>query len=250
LLARNQELTRDQLEERTKAMTAMTRLPPGIHFLSPTIPVFVFEAAESGPTAIVQAGIHGNEVAGVHALSELLEGGAQPERGRLLLIPVMNPAAYRARQRAAPGGLDMNRCFPGDANAPEVEKRLARQFMDLVESERPALVATLHESMKRHHPAIPQSFGQTIVYGVQPMPPVLDQVIERLNRELVSPYELWATHYYPVATSSTEVIVDKVGCLGVCVETWEAFEERRRIDMQRSAVHALLDAVGVGLRVA
>lgn len=223
-----------------------SRLSPGVHHLTPTIPVFVFEASDPGPTAVVQAGIHGNEVAGVHALQEMLEEGIAPRRGRLLVIPVMNPAAYRARKRARPGGLDMNRCFPGDANG-EVEQRLARRFMDLVLAERPALVATLHESMKRHHPEIPQSFGQTIVYGVKPMPDALNGVIERLNETLESPYERWAPHYYPVATSSTEVIVEATGCLGVCVETWEAFEEPRRIAMQRLAVAALLDAVGVGL---
>jgi hypothetical protein len=79
------------------------------------------------------------------------------------------------------------------------------------------------------------------------MPSVLAGVIDRLNEHLESPYERWAPHYYPVATSSTEVIVDAVGCIGVCVETWEAFEEPRRIEMQRLAVTALLDAVGVGL---
>lgn len=220
-------------------------LPPGVHFLSPTIPVHVFEAKRSGPTAIIQAGIHGNEVAGVHALQELLEEGLRPDRGRLLLIPVMNPPAYRARQRMRPGGLDLNRCFPGGHDAKEPERRLARQFMDLVESERPRLVATLHESLKRYHPEIPQSFGQTIVYGVKPMPAELAPVIAELNLHLEHPYEKWDAHYYPVATSSTEVIVDKVKCFGVCVETWEVFEERRRIDMQRLAVTTLLKAVGV-----
>ena len=44
----------------------------------------------------------------------------RPTRGRLLVCPIMNPRAYRARQRAAPGGLDLNRCFPGDADAPEI----------------------------------------------------------------------------------------------------------------------------------
>jgi hypothetical protein len=41
------------------------------------------------------------------------------------------------------------------------------------------------------------------------------------------------------------VIVDKVGCIGICVETWEVFEERRRIDMQRQVVTYLLEDVGV-----
>jgi uncharacterized protein len=220
-------------------------LPAGVSFISPTIPVYVFDAPEPGPTALIQGGIHGNEVAGTHALQELLEEGVRPTRGRLIVIPVMNPAAYRARQRLAPGGLDLNRCFPGDADAPEVEKRLAARFMALVEDERPALMATLHESLKRFHPQVPQSFGQTLVYGVNPMPSIITRAVERMNESLQHPYELWAPHYYPVATSSTEVIVDKTGCIGICVETWEVFEERRRIDMQRQVVTILLEELGV-----
>lgn len=223
---------------------APPKFSAGVHFLAPTIPVYVMEADQQGPTAIVQAGIHGNEVAGVHALQEMLEEGFRPDRGRLLVIPVMNPPAYRARLRARPGGLDMNRCFPGNADG-QAEERLARKFMDLMEVEQPVLVATLHESLKRFHPEIPQSFGQTIVYGVNPRPTIVDTVIAQLNERLESPYERWAAHYYPVPTSSTEVIVDKVGCIGVCVETWEVFEERRRIDMQRVAIVELLKAVSV-----
>jgi predicted deacylase len=210
----------------------------------------VFDAAEPGPTALVQAGIHGNEVAGSHALFELLEEGFRPDRGRLILVPVMNPAAYRARKRLVPGGLDLNRCFPGDATSEQLENRLAHQFMTLVETERPVLVATLHESLKRYHPGVPQSFGQTIVYGVNPMPAIIPEVLERMNQTLQSPYEVWAPHYYPVSTSSTEVIVDRTGCIGVCVETWEVFEEARRIQMQRQLVRYLLEAVSVCTRTA
>ncbi len=220
-------------------------LHPGIHFITPTVPVHVMEAAEPGPTALIQAGIHGDEVAGVHALEELLEAGVRPTRGRLIVIPTMNRAAYRARQRAAPGGLDLNRCFPGDANAPELERRLARRFMDLVEDERPALMATLHESHKRYDPAVNPSFGQTLVYGVDPMPPILGRAIDRLNARKRGDEETWAPQHYPVATSSTEVIVDAIGCVGICVETWMGFDERRRIEMQTDVVRVLLDEIGV-----
>ena len=50
---------------------------------------------------------------------------------------------------------------------------------------------------------------------------------------------------YPVATSSTEIIVDTVGCIGLCIETWMGFPERRRIDMQKEVVELLLADVGV-----
>jgi hypothetical protein len=219
-------------------------LAAGPHFLSPTIVVHVFDSGLPGPTALIQAGIHGDEIAGVHALQELLEAGIRPTRGRLLVCPVMNPAAYRARQRAAPGGLDLNRCFPGDAGAPEPERRLARAFMDLVLDEHPALVATLHESHKRYDPAVTPSFGQTLVYGVDPVPPIIPRTIDRLNAR-AEPAERWAAQYYPVATSSTEVIVHATGCTGICIETWMGFPEARRIEMQREVVELLLQDLGV-----
>jgi hypothetical protein len=221
-------------------------LPPGVHWFSPTLPLHVFEAERSGPTALVQAGIHGDEIAGVHALAELLEEDAlRPTRGRIIVVPVMNPPAYRARERKAPGGLDLNRCFPGDATAPEREPRLARRFMDLVLDERPALVTTLHESTKRYDPKVVPSFGQTIVYGVEPRPPIIDRVIARLNERFTGEGERFDPQYYPVATSSTEVIVDAIGCVGLCIETWMGFAEARRIEMQRAVVEYLLDDIGV-----
>lgn len=221
-------------------------LSAGIHHFSPTLSLHVFEAPEPGPTAIVQAGIHGDEIAGVHALCEMLELDAlRPTHGRLVVVPVMNPPAYRARQRMAPGGLDLNRCFPGDTDAPERERRLARRFMDLVLDEKPALVATLHESQKRYDPAVVPSFGQTLVYGVDPCPAEFQRVVDRLNERFTTEAERFATQYYPVATSSTEVIVDATACLGVCVETWMGFEEAHRIAMQKATVELLLDEVGV-----
>jgi hypothetical protein len=220
-------------------------LPPGVTFLTPTLPVHVFDARDEGPTAIIEAGIHGDEIAGVHALLEMLEEGVEPARGRLIIIPAMNPPAYRARQRSRPGGLDLNRCFPGDADAEEPEKRLARRYMDLMLDEQPALVATLHESHKRYHPEVPPSFGQTIVYGVEPMPAVVQRVVDAMNEELEHPYERWAPHHFPVPTSSTEVIVEALGCVGLCIETWMGFDERRRIDMQRRVVELLLRDAGI-----
>ena len=118
-------------------------------------------------------------------------------------------------------------------------------FMDLVRDESPALVATLHESHKRYDPNVHPSFGQTLVYGVTPMPALVGDVVARLNAELPNEAERWATHFFPVATSSTEVIVDAFGCIGVCVETWMGFDETRRVRMQRRVVELMLDTLGI-----
>ncbi|MCA9518389.1 MAG: hypothetical protein KC635_25820, partial [Myxococcales bacterium] len=108
-----------------------------------------------------------------------------------------------------------------------------------------ALVVTLHESWKRFHPDVPVSFGQTVVYGVEPRPPVVDRVVAAMNEELATPYEVWAPHHFPVATSSTEVIVDAIGCVGLCIETWMGFDEARRVAMHKRVVGLLARDIGV-----
>ncbi len=229
-------------------MDTSARLAPGRHFLTPTVTAHVLEGTRPGPTVLLQAGIHGDEIAGVHALEELLEEGFVPASGRLLIVPVMNPAAYRARSRTAPGGLDLNRVFPGDAGATEPERRLAARFTALVQAEAPSLMMTLHESWKRFHPEIPVSFGQTVVYGVEPRPPIVDRLVAEMNTALENGYERWAPHYYPVVTSSTEVLVEMMGperMVGLCVETWMGFELPRRVAMQKAVVMAALRHVGM-----
>jgi len=220
-------------------------LPVGIWHILPTLPVIVQQSDTPGPTAIIQGGIHGNEVAGVHAIEELLEESITPSRGRVLWIPRMNPAACRALSRMAPGGLDLNRRFPGDRNSAHLEDRIAHALFQLVLVEKPALVATLHESDKRYHPDVHPSFGQTLVYGVQPCPPLFQRVVTRLNKRLHDEQERWATHHFPVATSSTEQIVEATGCLGTCVETWITLSLRRRVDMHKDVIRLLLDELNI-----
>jgi hypothetical protein len=74
-------------------------------------------------------------------------------------------------------------------------------------------------------------------------------VVDELNAALPREDERWATQHYPVATSSTEILVDAlqrdgVDVVGVCVETWMGFDEARRIAMQKDVVRRLLAGIG------
>jgi hypothetical protein len=71
-----------------------------------------------------------------------------------------------------------------------------------------------------------------------------------MNTSLESPYETWAPHFYPVPTSSTEVIVDALTSLGtdttgLCIETWMGFTLERRVAMQKRVVELMLADLGL-----
>ncbi|MDB2325209.1 succinylglutamate desuccinylase/aspartoacylase family protein [Alphaproteobacteria bacterium] len=71
---------------------------------------------EAGPTALLIAGVHGDEFEGPVALSQLIaEIEADQIVGRLIILPAFNCPAVLASERISPlDGRNMNRAFPGD----------------------------------------------------------------------------------------------------------------------------------------
>jgi predicted deacylase len=68
-----------------------------------------------GRTALVTAGNHGDEYPGQVAVLRLMpELTPDQVRGRVILVPALNPPAARAGTRLSPlDGKKFNRCFPG-----------------------------------------------------------------------------------------------------------------------------------------
>jgi predicted deacylase len=100
------------------------------------IPVNVVAGNGVSPCFVVVAGIHGDEMEGVLALTELWEE-LKPDqlKGRLVIVPVANPPAFAARQRVSPlDGLDLNRIFPGNPSGLPSEQLAHRLFTQVVSS--------------------------------------------------------------------------------------------------------------------
>jgi predicted deacylase len=71
----------------------------------------------TGPTAILQAGNHGDEYEGPITLGEMIRDlDPASINGRLIFLPAINTPAVLAGRRTSPvDGLNLNRTFPGDA---------------------------------------------------------------------------------------------------------------------------------------
>lgn len=89
-----------------------------------TVPLHVGTVGSQGPTALVTAGVHGDEGPwGAWAIRRFLDRVPLAAlRGRLRLVPVANPLAMEHDARCAPlDNLDLNRTFPGHGNGSHTE---------------------------------------------------------------------------------------------------------------------------------
>ncbi|MBL8214986.1 MAG: succinylglutamate desuccinylase/aspartoacylase family protein [Bryobacterales bacterium] len=90
--------------------------------------------AGTGPTVLLTAGVHGDEYEGPAALIECIDHlRYTPVTGRVIVIPVANPMAWRGASRLSPeDGLNLARVFPGKAHGTPTE-HLASQIWTLAE---------------------------------------------------------------------------------------------------------------------
>lgn len=92
----------------------------------------------------VVGGIHGDEPSGVRAIRRAIE--AEPDLERAVQFVVANPPASVAHRRYI--DVDMNRIFPGDADAEARERRLAAQLSEAVEGNTVLSIHSTHSSVK------------------------------------------------------------------------------------------------------
>ena len=93
------------------------------------VPVIVSHAKKAGPTLLLLAGVHGDEINGVEAIRRIIrENHHKPDKGTVICIPVFNIFGFLNLSREFPDGRDLNRMFPGSKNG-SLASRFAYIFM-------------------------------------------------------------------------------------------------------------------------
>ncbi len=78
------------------------------------VPVVIERSKKPGPTVLITAGIHGDEVNGVEIVRQIISKGInKPKRGTIICVPVINVFGFIQMGREFPDGRDLNRVFPG-----------------------------------------------------------------------------------------------------------------------------------------
>jgi predicted deacylase len=109
------------------------------------LPVVQLRAPEPGPTVVVTANVHGDEVTGVAAVHRLDDRlTATLLRGTVVLYPSLNPRGLQQQQRVQPDdGVDLNRVFPGDLEGHGATRLAGALWADLA-SRHPDALVDLH----------------------------------------------------------------------------------------------------------
>lgn len=89
---------------------------------------------QDGPHLLITAGVHGDECEPMEAVRQLFRQlSAEPLRGRVTLVPIVNEPAFRLRQRTAEDGLDLARTCPGRHDG-SITERIAAALSRLIRS--------------------------------------------------------------------------------------------------------------------
>ena len=166
-------------------------------------------AGGEGPTLLLTGALHGDEYEGPIALTRLArELAPSTLRGRVIIVPVVNTSAMAARSRCSPlDNLDLNRCFPGEADG-SPSRRLAHAISQALLPEAD-IVIDCH------------SGGTAMTYiPCAMMHPLAEPAIRRRTLDLISAMQLPAA----VVIDETDkpgmfdTLVESQGKLFVCCE--------------------------------
>lgn len=93
--------------------------------------VRVIHGRRPGPTLVITAAIHGDELLGVEIARRLAMRKYPGLAGTLVIVPVVNLHGFIANQRYLPDRRDLNRCFPGREQG-SLASRMAHLLMSEV----------------------------------------------------------------------------------------------------------------------
>lgn len=211
---------------------------------SETVEYFV-NGSQSDKTIIINAGIHGDEIASQLAALRLKQ--AEVTGGRLVIIPRANPKAIAAGKRNYPNGQFLNRSFPGKIGGSTAENRAAEIF-NLLKKFSPDLLLDLHES--ENFNSFNKNFvGQSIIaYPDDQSIWQAAEVVELMNEKIDKNIEKFVLITPPKTGSLVEAVGKDLNIPAFTLETSEKLDLKKRVDYQIKLITLLLKINGVELR--
>ena len=98
----------------------------------------IYRSKKPGPTTLILAGIHGDEINGIEIVRHLLHSKKLKKihRGSVIVIPLVNIYGFINFNRYVPDGKDVNRSFPGTQKgslASRIARTLTKNILPIVD---------------------------------------------------------------------------------------------------------------------
>ena len=211
-------------------------------------PYYIFRTEKEYPKILIDAGIHGDEVAGIYACDTVMKYINVLE-GTVGFIPRVNLAAYQQNVRGV--NVDLNQVFPGDPNGTIYEEKLAYDFMSFVDEFRPDYVINLHEAWTKFNEKLynkqkNKSFGQTFITNSETYSDFLNRNLIRVNLQIENPEYKFRIQYFPYkANHSMDNIIEKLKIPSYTVETLRILPLEERINYQIYCILSFIEDAGI-----
>ncbi len=211
-------------------------------------PYYILRTEKEYPKILIDAGIHGDEVAGIYAIDTVMKY-INVREGTVAFIPKVNIQAYRNNTRGM--GEDLNQVFPGNKDGKIYEERLAYEFMKFVEEFRPDVVINLHEAWTKfdenwYNKKKDKSFGQTLITNSEDPPRFLKNALNRINYNITNEEYKFRIQYFPFKPNhSMDNIIDKLKIPSYTVETLRILPLQERINYQIYCILSFIDEAGI-----
>jgi hypothetical protein len=93
------------------------------------VPIIIERSKKPGPTVLISAGIHGDEINGVEIVRQIIAKGInKPKCGTIICVPIINVFGFIQMNREFPDGRDLNRVFPGSESG-SLASRVAHKLV-------------------------------------------------------------------------------------------------------------------------
>lgn len=203
--------------------------------------LYITASPNPGQTVMVIGGIHGNEPAG-HLAAESIASWAV-DSGTLIVLPRANNPAIADQNRTGPGGVDLNRVFPG-AHQGEPTEMLAVAIFEVIKEFEPAWVIDLHEA-ENFERDLPGALGQTFIYprGSKSLD-IIQELLIAVNRTIYLEKDYFIL-LRGMASGGVIEAAQFAGAEAVIIETCMQMPSADRVKYHRQVVGSLLYLLGI-----
>jgi hypothetical protein len=211
-------------------------------------PYYILRTDKEYPKILIDACIHGDEVAGAYACDSVMKHINVLE-GTVGFIPRVNIKSFQMNTRGV--NVDLNQVFPGDKNGTIYEEKLAYDFMEFVDQFRPDYVINLHEAWTKFNENLysrqkDKSFGQTFITNSETFSDFLVRSHLTVNKHISNPETKFRIQYFPFkANHSMDNIIDKLKIPSYTVETLRILPLEERIKYQIICILTFIEESGV-----